>query len=408
MPDRQLTTRDASSRRAGRDLPSLDEATTAPGADGPSRGPAARAPALEVTNLLKRFRRPDGTVVNAVKDVTLRVEPGEFVVLLGPSGCGKTTLLRSVAGLEQPEAGRISIGGHDVFDPGRGVDLGPEHRSFSMVFQSYALWPHMSVFGNVAYPLRLQRPRLSKQEIRDKVATALGQVGIPELTDQYPSQISGGQQQRVALARAIVKGDGLILFDEPLSNVDAKVRDELRYELLAMQDRLGFAALYVTHDQTEALQLADRIAVLGAGSIQHLGSPSEIYRQPSSPYVADFVGTANSLHGEVVSRDGTEVEVATQLGTVVGHSSESAELAVGDGALVMWRPERTVTSAEAASVNSWSASLVRSSFLGSYVEDLYRVDDVALLVWRSDESVADGEPGWLTIDPKHVRVLRRD
>lgn len=406
MPNRQLTTRARVAMRADRDVRSPEEATHE--TEGPAHTSSTRAAALEVLDLQKRFRRPDGTVVHAVKDVSLRVEPGEFVVLLGPSGCGKTTFLRSVAGLEQPEAGRIRIGGQDVFDPERGLELPPEHRSFSMVFQSYALWPHLSVFGNVAYPLRLQRPRLSKREIKGKVATALRQVGIPELADQYPGQISGGQQQRVALARAIVKEDGLILFDEPLSNVDAKIRDELRYELLTMQDRLGFAALYVTHDQTEALQLADRIAVLGGGSIQHLGSPSEIYRQPSSPYVADFIGTANTLDGRVVSRDGIEVTVTSQLGNVVGHASGTGDLAVGDEVLVMWRPERTVTSSEMASVNSWTADLVRSSFLGSYVEDLYHVGDVSLLLWRSDDAVADGDVGWLTVQPRHVRVLKRN
>ena len=363
-------------------------------------------PALEVTNLYKSFRRSDGTVVDAVKDISLRVEPGEFVVLLGPSGCGKRTRLRSVAGLEAPESGRISIGGRAVYDSDRSLDIGPEKRSFSMVFQSYALWPHLSIFNNVAYPLQLQRPRLSKQEIRDRVGAVLRQVGIAELTDQYPSQTSGGQQQRVALARAIVKGDGLVLFDEPLSNVDAKVRDELRYELIQMQERLGFAALYVTHDQTEALQLADRIAVLGAGAVQHLGSPSEIYKKPSTPYVADFIGVTNTLHGQVISSDGIEVEVSTPIGTVTGSAPEAANLAVADQVFVMWRPERTVASSEAASVNSWRASFVRSSFLGSHVEDLYTVRDQSVLVWRSDDSAPEGQADWLTVAPSDVRVLK--
>jgi len=188
--------------------------------------------------------------------------------------------------------------------------------------------------------------------------------------------------------------------------VDARVRDELRYELLAMQDRLGFAALYVTHDQTEALQLADRIAVLGVGSIRHLGSPTEVYRQPSSPYVANFIGTANTIDGKVVSLDGGDVAVITEVGEVVGQAPDTSELAVGDEVLVMWRPERTETCSEEAAVNSWSASFVRSSFLGSHVEDLYRVGDFSLLVWRRDDSVADGEADWLTVDPRHVRVLK--
>ena len=389
---------------------SAQAVASVPGAENPLGGPPARVAALEVTNLQKRFHRAGGTVVKAVDELSLRVEPGEFVVLLGPSGCGKTTLLRSVAGLEHPDAGKVSIGGQTVFDSERGINAGPEHRNFSMVFQSYALWPHMSVFNNVAYPLRNGRPRPSRSEIREQVNTALQQVGIPELADQYPNQISGGQQQRVALARAVVKGDDLVLFDEPLSNVDAKVRDQLRYELLAMQDRLGFAALYVTHDQTEALQLADRVAVLGEGSIRHLGPPGEVYSRPASPYVANFVGTANTLQGRVVTSDASEVVVETTLGRVVGSPPKTAELVEGDDVMVMWRPERTATSSQEGATNSWSATLVRSSFMGSYIEDLYRLDELWLLVWRSESSggTSDGDTRWLTVEPADIRVLKQD
>ena len=391
-------------------MSSAEAAVPAPEAGDPSVGPSEGVAALEVSNLQKRFRRAGGTVVKAVDELSLRVDPGEFVVLLGPSGCGKTTLLRSVAGLEHPDAGKVSIGGQTVFDSERGINAGPEHRNFSMVFQSYALWPHMSVFNNVAYPLRNQRPRLARSEIRERVTLALQQVGIPELADQYPNQISGGQQQRVALARAVVKGDDLVLFDEPLSNVDAKVRDQLRYELLAMQDRLGFAALYVTHDQAEALQLADRVAVLGEGSIRHLGPPGEVYSRPASPYVANFVGTANTLQGRVVSSDASEVVVETTLGQIVGAPPRTADLAEGDDVMVMWRPERTTTSSQAQATNSWPAALVRSSFMGSYIEDLYQAEELSLLVWRSEGSgsAPDGDTQWLTVDPADIRVLKQD
>ncbi len=391
-------------------MSSAQAVASVPGAQDPLGGPSARVAALEVTNLQKRFRRAGGTVVKAVDELSLRVDPGEFVVLLGPSGCGKTTLLRSVAGLEHPDAGKVSIGGQAVFDSERGINVGPEHRNFSMVFQSYALWPHMSVFNNVAYPLRNGRPRASRSEIREQVNTALQQVGILELADQYPNQISGGQQQRVALARAVVKGDDLVLFDEPLSNVDAKVRDQLRYELLAMQDRLGFAALYVTHDQAEALQLADRVAVLGEGSIRHLGPPGEVYSRPASPYVANFVGTANTLQGRVAAFDASEVVVETTLGQVVGAPPRTADLAEGDDVMVMWRPERTTTSSQEGATNSWPATLVRSSFMGSYIEDLYQAAELSLLVWRSEGSgpVDDGDTQWLTVDPADIRVLKQD
>ena len=202
-------------------------------------------PAVRLSGLSKSFRRADGAVVRAIDDVDLDVEPGEFVVLLGPSGCGKTTLLRTIAGLETPDRGRIEISGRTHFSSERGIAEPPERRGISMIFQSYALWPHMTVFKNVAYPLQSRR-RVPKHDIAGRVRRALAQVGIDELERQHPAQLSGGQQQRVALARALVSQDSLVLFDEPLSNVDAKVREQLRAELSEMQRELGFTAIFVT------------------------------------------------------------------------------------------------------------------------------------------------------------------
>ena len=272
-------------------------------------------PAVRVENLVKRYRRRDGETVKAVDGISLTVHEGELVVLLGPSGCGKTTLLRCVAGLEQPDSGHVSVHGRTLFADGGRVSVPVEKRQLSMVFQSYALWPHMTVFDNVAFPLRNRRT--PRAEIQRRVKRALEKVGVGDLVSSYPSQISGGQQQRVALARALVPNDGLILFDEPLSNVDARVRDELRFELLEMQREIGFSALYVTHDQSEAMAMADRIAVLGGGRIRQLAPPAEVYRRPASRYVANFVGTANEIPGRVaaVGLDGT-MTVDTAVGKI--------------------------------------------------------------------------------------------
>ena len=291
---------------------------------------------VSIRDLAKTFRREDGSRTRAIDGVSLDVQPGEFVVLLGPSGCGKTTLLRSIAGLEQPDSGAIDIRGETVFSSERRIDVPPERRRLAMIFQSYALWPHMTAFENVAYPL--QNRRLKKQEIRDRVERVFELVSIPELQRQYPGQLSGGQQQRVALARALVGGGDLVLFDEPLSNVDAKVREQLRFELLSMQRELGFAAIYVTHDQTEAMELGHRVAVMREGQVAQIGPPQEIYLQPRSRYVANFVGSANELLGTVRSVTGAKTVVETDLGDLHGVAAE--EVAVGDEVAAVCRPER--------------------------------------------------------------------
>ncbi|MBV9811555.1 MAG: ABC transporter ATP-binding protein, partial [Acetobacteraceae bacterium] len=231
----------------------------------------------------------------ALGGISLDVAPGEFVVLLGPSGCGKTTLLRCIAGLEQADAGEILLAGDVVFSAQRGIALPPEERRLSMVFQSYALWPHMSVAENVAFPLR--STRLTRAETEDRVRRVLELVALDGLADAYPGRLSGGQQQRVALARALVANSRLVLFDEPLSNLDAKVRDRLRGELSTLQRQLGFGAVYVTHDQAEALALADRLVVMQAGRIAQVGPPVDVYLAPGSRYVADFLGGANEIAG---------------------------------------------------------------------------------------------------------------
>src|SRR5437868_7072926 len=235
--------------------------------------------------------------VPAVRGVGFEVLPGEQLTLLGPSGCGKTTTLRAIAGLEQPSAGEIRIGGAPVYSSASHVNIPAEKRGLSMVFQSYAIWPHMTVFENVAYGLRVRRE--SKDAIAEKVARALDLVQMRAFAERGASQLSGGQQQRVALARAFVFQPKVLLFDEPLSNLDAKLRADMRIELRELQHRLGITSLYVTHDLEEALAMSDRIVVMRDGLIEQTGTPDEIYRLPNSAFVADFVGSSNLIEGSL-------------------------------------------------------------------------------------------------------------
>ncbi|MBF0673108.1 MAG: ABC transporter ATP-binding protein [Salinibacterium sp.] len=379
-----------------------------------TNAPATRAnaattpePAVRVTALRKRFRREDGSEVLAINDVSFDVDPGEFIVLLGPSGCGKTTLLRTIAGLETPDEGTIEIAGRALYDSSRGIAAPPERRGISMIFQSYALWPHMTVFKNVAYPLASRKGvRLSKDEVAQRVRTALTQVGIPELEGQYPGQMSGGQQQRVALARALVSNDEVILFDEPLSNVDAKVREQLRLELVSMQRRLGFSALFVTHDQTEAMELATRIAVVDSGRIAQFGTPQEIYSRPATRYVARFIGAINESEGVVAQADASGLVIDTPHGRIAS-TDTSAGLEVGDAAVALWRPERGVLSAsEPTTVNRWEMTVDATLFVGSHTEYLVRHGEMTARLWspRFDD-VAAGESAWVSVRPDDVRVL---
>lgn len=363
-------------------------------------------PVVSIRELRKRFQRGDGSVVNAIDDVSLDVLPGEFIVLLGPSGCGKTTLLRSIAGLEQPDAGQIEIHGTTNFSSERGIDVPPERRQLSMIFQSYALWPHMTAFQNIAYPLEAKRKgRPKKAEIRERVDRVLGLVGIPELGGQYPNQMSGGQQQRVALARSLVNGDGLVLFDEPLSNVDAKVREQLRVELVTMQRELGFCAVFVTHDQVEAMELAHRIAVMRDGRVAQLATPREVYERPATRYVANFIGTTNEVLGAVERIGADEVVVETPTGRIAG--VPGSPFTAGDSVAALWRPERcVVTTDEPASPNRWRATVRAAMFVGSHTEYLLQSGEHQFRTWSVDADLIDaGTDVWLSVPAEQVRVL---
>lgn len=362
-------------------------------------------PAVRLSGLSKSFRRVDGAIVRAIDDVDLAVEPGEFVVLLGPSGCGKTTLLRTIAGLETPDRGRIEISGRTHYSSDEGIAEPPERRGISMIFQSYALWPHMTVFKNVAYPLQSRR-RMAKHDIADRVRHALGQVGISELERQHPGQLSGGQQQRVALARALVSQDDLVLFDEPLSNVDAKVREQLRAELSEMQRELGFTAIFVTHDQTEAMELASRIAVVDRGKVAQFGTPHEIYHHPTSRYVARFIGAINEFEGRVTSVDGDRVTIDTKNGEILSERRH-AGVTVGDDVVALWRPERGhLMDRVHERPNRWSCNVDAVMFVGSHTEYGLTCGDQPIRIWSArGEHARPGDQAVVSVDPEDVQVL---
>jgi iron(III) transport system ATP-binding protein len=246
---------------------------------------------VSIKGLTKRFGGKSPTT--AIDDLDVEVEPGEFLVLLGPSGCGKTTTLRCIAGLETADAGSIAFGDRVVYDAAAGIDLPPNKRQIGMVFQSYALWPHMSVRKNIGYPLRARRTQRAQANTWIEETARI--VDCSDLLDRYPSQLSGGQQQRVALARGLVARPDLVLFDEPLSNLDARLRDQVRIEIHELHEKLGFTAVYVTHDQIEALALGDRLAIMRAGKIEQLGDPERVFEQPDTEYVAGFIGMSNRL-----------------------------------------------------------------------------------------------------------------
>ena len=275
---------------------------------------------LSVRSLYTEYANERGEPVKAAQNVSFEVPEGKLFTLLGPSGCGKTTTLRSIAGLEKPTSGEIEVGGRVVYSSGKGIFVAPNRRNFGMVFQSYAIWPHMNVFQNVAFPLEVRK--LPRKEIRDRVMRVLGAVALDHLVDRDATKLSGGQQQRLALARALVMEPQLLLLDEPLSNLDAKLRDRMRFELKRLQREFSLTTVYVTHDQSEALALSHEIAVMNEGHVMQIGSPREIYEQPANQFVADFVGTTNFIAGTVTALDGGRCVVASAVGELKAHAGD--------------------------------------------------------------------------------------
>lgn len=298
--------------------------------------------------------------VKAVNNISLHVKSGEFLTLLGPSGCGKSTTLFSIAGLNNATSGIIRVGDTEFFNGSKNLQVPPELRNIGLVFQSYALWPHLSVEDNLAFPLKLRK--ISKAEQKTRIQEALALVEMDKFAKRYPFELSGGQQQRVALARALVYTPGLLLLDEPLSNLDAKLRERARVWLRELQERLKVTTIYVTHDQAEALAVSDRIAVMSSGKVQQLGTPKEIYNTPANAFVADFIGSANFLEGEVKSSNGQWATVALKDGTELrcSLSKDKIEREV----TIAIRPERIEIASEVGE-NCITTQVTQSTYLGS-------------------------------------------
>jgi ABC-type Fe3+/spermidine/putrescine transport system ATPase subunit len=327
---------------------------------------------VELDHLSKKF----GNEV-AMHDISLAVKQGEFVTLLGPSGCGKTTTLRCIAGLERPDVGEIRIDGSIVTSSARRMHLDPEYRNIGMVFQSYAVWPHMTVFDNVAYGLRARRA----DDIKEKTTRALELVGLARLADRFATRLSGGQRQRVALARAIVYQPKVVLFDEPLSNLDAKLREQMRLELVRLQHEVGITSIYVTHDQTEALVMSDRVVVMDNGVIQQIGDPQTIYGRPANRFVAKFIGAANILAGVLIGRSGEFCEIEIPLGEqcvpLRVRATGGSGAMKGQPLFLILRPEDIAINAReegrASNGNVFEGDVIETIYLGNLLECRVRV-----------------------------------
>ncbi len=344
---------------------------------------------LSVSGLEKIFGLM-GSARVGLQPTSFDLPKSAFFTLLGPSGCGKTTTLRCIAGLERPDKGAIRVGDKAVFDSDAGIDVAMERRQFGMVFQSYAIWPHMNVFENVAFPLRVSRDRrFSAVEIRKAVGEALDTVGLGTLAERHATRLSGGQQQRVALARAIVRRPDLLLLDEPLSNLDAALREEMRNELRRLQQQMGLTTVYVTHDQSEALELSDSIAVMNAGRIVQIDTPRAIYFSPVDQFTAGFVGTTNWLKGKIERVFGDTVVVETDAGARVECAGASG-YSSGDKVSLAVRPEAVeivpAGTEPSPSKNEIEGRIVFSGFNGSLTRYQLQAGNVTFQAYGSPKS----------------------
>jgi iron(III) transport system ATP-binding protein len=362
---------------------------------------------LRVERLSKIFENVTDQIVGGIRDASFTLEAGTFFTLLGPSGCGKTTTLRCIAGLETPDAGVIAVDDRRLFDAQARVNVPVEQRAIGMVFQSYAIWPHMTVAENVAFPLTVAK-RSKRAEIKEAVRRALAVVDLDGFQERSATRLSGGQQQRVALARAIVHEPGLLLLDEPLSNLDAQLRDDMRGELKRLQSKIGITTVYVTHDQSEALALSDRIAVIDRGRISQIGSPQDIYFRPANPFVARFVGATNLLPGRLLGmaegRGQVEVLGGRRIQCVVPQQIDDP-LAVS----VSIRPESIRLAPQPATTgcdNCLAGRISGVTFLGATRRVDVVSDGVALQVATAADLPlpADGEV-WLLFAPERAVAL---
>jgi iron(III) transport system ATP-binding protein len=362
---------------------------------------------IEVKSLVKIFADGKNAGVKAVDRVSFNVEEGRFYTLLGPSGCGKTTTLRCIAGLEKADEGEIIVAGEKVFSASSRTFVPAYRRPIGMVFQSYAIWPHMTVFENVAFPLRVGKQKVSNENIRKKVMTAVGQVELGGYEDRMATQLSGGQQQRLALARALVREPKVLLLDEPLSNLDAKLRERMRVELRELQRRLGITTLYVTHDQIEALSMSNVIAVMSAGVTVQEGTPREIYLQPRSKFVAQFIGSTNQISGQVTNQG------SDGIGTVRTDEGEIScgilnALTAGDKVVVVVRPESIVLHQKKPSHgdNVLEGKIGAAMFLGEYVDCTIELGKNVLETHQPHSlRVRRGDTVWVELPPCDCMAL---
>lgn len=344
---------------------------------------------LNVSHLNTQYKDSHGRIVKAAQDISIEVPRGKLFTLLGPSGCGKTTTMRSVAGLEKPTSGKITVNGKPVYCSSTGVFVAPNKRNFGMVFQSYAIWPHMNVFQNAAFPLEVGAKKFSRREIEDKVMRVLNVVGLENFADREATMLSGGQQQRLALARALVMEPELLLLDEPLSNLDAKLRERMRFELKRLQRELGLTTIYVTHDQSEALALADRVAIMRDARLEAIGTTEELFHRPPTRFTATFLGGADVLPGGA-------------LRTSRLLPDGSVDLAVRPWA---WRFTRTAPS------NGLRVTVEQEQWRGAVRHVTARVaetgETIGVDVPVLTEAPLKAETLWVEVDPADVMVVPR-
>ncbi|XOQ52610.1 MAG: Spermidine/putrescine import ATP-binding protein PotA [Succiniclasticum sp.] len=354
---------------------------------------------IELRHLVKEFNNPDGSgIFRAVDDVSITIPKGQFVTLLGPSGCGKTTTLRMIAGFETASSGDILVDGKRI------NDMTPDRRDSAMVFQSYALFPHYNVFDNVAYGL--VNKKMSKDVIRTKVLEMLKLVGLEGMEMRSTNQLSGGQQQRVALARALVMEPAVLLFDEPLSNLDAKLRTYMRKEIRKIQQSVGITSIYVTHDQSEAMALSDRIVIMNAGRLEQEGSPQDIYQHPKNRFVADFIGNANFIPARVEGIDGNQLQI-----TMLGHPFTIAKgtntFSVGEEVDIVVRPEGV----DLEDHGDIKAKVTSSTYMGSLQEYTVLVDGIELNLEAYDPAgiriYHEGEDVYLQFRPRNLHAIQK-
>jgi ABC-type Fe3+/spermidine/putrescine transport system ATPase subunit len=357
-------------------------------------------PVLEFRSVVKRFGS-----INAVDRISFSLQPGEIFTLLGPSGCGKTTTLRLVAGLEEPDGGEILINNVTVAAPDRGIFAPPEKRQLGMVFQSYAIWPHLTVFENVAFPLRVRRN--AAEAVRRRVHQALEIVGLSGFAERGATQLSGGQQQRVALARALVYEPAILLLDEPLSNLDAKLREQMRVEIRALQRKLKLTVLYVTHDQAEAMTLSDRIGVVNGGRFEQIGSPAEVYESPATAFVAEFLGRTVCFDARVVENgSGSCLELTAGGGKVALAGALANSVADRSSVRVILRPEDLeILDNGELQTNQIAGTIEQVAYLGERLEYQIMACGVSfVLSTGKKQRYRAGDAVRLAIDPERLNL----